>query len=106
MYSRYDIKFEMLQVRKNAISLRKCSGGSADLRTLEGTLVTRESARFINNESESKSQVRLLKFPDENLKFSKTHIVTSALSFSQCQNENECFSQRGTCRPRSGRILK
>jgi len=37
-----DIKFRMLQVRKNEISLRKCSGGSAHLRTLEGTLVTRE----------------------------------------------------------------
>ena len=36
-----DIKFEMLQVRKNEISLRKCSGGSAHLRTSEGTLVKR-----------------------------------------------------------------
>jgi len=27
----YDIKFGMLQVRKNEISLRKCSGGTADL---------------------------------------------------------------------------
>jgi len=64
----YDIKFGMLQVHKNAISLRKCSGGSAQLLTLEGTLVTRESARFDNNhyDSEPKSQVRLLKFPEEN----------------------------------------
>jgi len=31
----YDIKFGMLQVRKNRISLRKYSGGSADLRALE-----------------------------------------------------------------------
>ena len=44
----------MLQVRKNEISLRKCSGSSANLRTLEGRLVTRESARFYNN-SESSS---------------------------------------------------
>ena len=29
----YDIKFGMLQVRKNEISLHKCSSGSADLRT-------------------------------------------------------------------------
>jgi len=29
----YDIKFGMLQVRKNEISLRKCSGGSAHLRS-------------------------------------------------------------------------
>jgi len=29
----YDIKFGMLQVRKNKISLRKYSGGSAHLRT-------------------------------------------------------------------------
>ena len=62
------------------ISLRKCSGGSADLlvvlriwwfcgfaggsadlRTSEGTLVTRESARF-DKDSETKSQVGLLKF--------------------------------------------
>jgi len=32
----------MLQVRKNEISLRKCSGSSAHLRTLEETLVTRD----------------------------------------------------------------
>ena len=50
----------MLQVRKNKISLRKYSGGSAHLRILEETLVTRESARFDNNDSEPKSQVRLL----------------------------------------------
>jgi len=43
------------------ISLRKCSGGSADLRTSEGTLVTRESARF-DKDIETKSQVGLLKF--------------------------------------------
>jgi len=35
-----DIKFGMLQVRKNEISLHKCSGGSAQLRSLEGALVT------------------------------------------------------------------
>jgi len=50
----------MLQVRKNEISLRKCSGSSAHLRTLEDTLTTRELARFDNNNSEPKSQVRLL----------------------------------------------
>jgi len=58
----YDIKFGTLQVRNNDISLRKCSGGSAHLRTLEETLVTRESARFDNNGSEPKSQVRRHKF--------------------------------------------
>jgi len=56
----YDIIFGILQVRKNEISLRKYSGGTAHLRTLEGTLVTKESARFDNNDSEPKSQVRLL----------------------------------------------
>jgi len=62
----YDIKFGMLQVHKNEISLRKCSGSSAQLRTFEGTLmVAKESARFHNNDSEPKSQVRLLKFPEE-----------------------------------------
>jgi len=55
----YDIKFGMLQVRKNEISLRKCSGGSAHLHSLEWTQDTRESARFGNNDSEPKSQVRL-----------------------------------------------
>ena len=54
----YDINFGMLQVRKNEISLRECSGSSAHLRTLEGTLVARESARFDNNDSEPKSQVK------------------------------------------------
>jgi len=28
------------------------------------------------------------------------------MSFSQCQNENECFSPRGEYRPHSGRIHK
>jgi len=60
IYTVYDIKFGMLQVRKNEISLRKCSGTSAHLRTLGGTLVTRKSARFDNNDSEPKSQVGLL----------------------------------------------
>jgi len=45
-----DIKFGMLQVRKNEISLRKSSGGSADLRSctpwLRGNTSTRESAQF------------------------------------------------------------
>jgi len=56
----FDIKSGMLQVRKNEISLRKYSGSSAHLRALEGTLATRESARFDNNDSEPKLQVRLL----------------------------------------------
>jgi len=97
----------MLQVRKNEISLRKCSGGSARLCPLEGTPVTRKSERFDNNhyESETESQVRVLKFPEENLNFSKTRIVKRMLTVSQCQNENDCFSQRSNCRPQSGRIL-
>ena len=40
MWYIYDIKLEILQVRKNEISLRKCSAGSAQLRTSEGTLAT------------------------------------------------------------------
>jgi len=55
----YDIKVGILHVRKNEISLRKCSGGSAQFSTLEGPLVTRESARF-DNDSEPISQVKLL----------------------------------------------
>jgi len=47
----YDIKFGMLQVRKNEISLCECSGSSAHLH-IKGTLVTREPARFENNDSE------------------------------------------------------
>ena len=43
----HDIKFGTLQVRKNEISQRKCSGSSAHLRTSEGTLVIRESARVL-----------------------------------------------------------
>ena len=34
----YDMKFGMLQVRTNEISLRKWSDGTAQLRTLEGTM--------------------------------------------------------------------
>ena len=86
----HDIKVGMLQVRTNEISLRKCSGGSAHLRTLEGTLVTSGSARFDNNNSEPKSHVRLLSYQKKD-NFLKTHVVESILSFSQCQNENECF---------------
>jgi len=65
----YHIKFGMfgmLQVRKNEVSLRRCPGGSAQLRTPDGTLVTRVSARFDNNDSEPKSQVSLLKSVEEN----------------------------------------
>ena len=62
----YGIKYGMLQVRENEILLRKCSGSSAQLRTLERTLVIRESARFDNNDSEPKLQGRQLKFPEEN----------------------------------------
>jgi len=62
----------MLQVHKNEISLRKCSGGSAQFCTSEGTLVTRESARFDNNDRKPKSQVSLFKFPEE-IKISQRH---------------------------------
>ena len=37
-----DIKFGLLQVYKNEISLPKCFGSYAHFRTLEGTLVTWE----------------------------------------------------------------
>jgi len=74
----------MLQVCKNEMSLRKCSGGSAQLRTLEVTSVTRKSARIENNhyDSEPESQVRLLKFPEENWKFFKdTYCQTQYVLF-------------------------
>ena len=47
MWYVYDIKFGMLQVRKNEISLRKCSGSFAHLRNFEETLVTREWRNLI-----------------------------------------------------------
>jgi len=71
-----------------------------------GTLVTRESGRFGNNDIEPKSQVSLLKAPEENWNFWKTHVVESILLFSQCQNENECILRRGNCRRQSERKLK
>jgi len=46
-------------------------------------LVTRESARFGNNDSGSKSQVRLLKFPEENYKFFR-----DILSKTFCRSAN------------------
>jgi len=73
----YDIKFGMLQVRKNEISLRKCSGGFAQLCALEGTLVTRESARFDKNDTEPK--LKLGYFPRRKLNFFKTNIDESVL---------------------------
>jgi len=93
----YNIKFGMLQVRKNEIPLRKCSGGSALLRTSQGTLVTRESARFDNNDSEPKSQVSLRKSPEKNLNFSKTHIVESNLYFPNVRMRMNVFLRRGNC---------
>jgi len=100
----YDIKFGTLQVRKNEISLRKCSGDFAQLCALEGTLVIRESARFDKNDTEPKFKLGYV--PRRKSKFFKTHIVESILWFSQCQIENECFSRGGNCRPQNGRILK
>jgi len=43
-------------------------------------LITRESTLIDNEDSEPKAQVRLLKFPEENSIFSKTHIIKSILS--------------------------
>jgi len=64
--------------------------------------------RFDNKYSEpkTKAEVRLLKFPEQNSIFSKTHIVKSILSFSQCQNENEYFREEEIAGPQSGRIQK
>jgi len=36
----YRMKFRMLEVHENEIALRKLSAGIAQLRTLEGTLLT------------------------------------------------------------------
>jgi len=35
----YRIKFRMLEMRENEVALREVSGGTAQLRTLEGTLL-------------------------------------------------------------------
>jgi len=40
LYSIYGLKFRTLQVRENEFSLRKWSGGTAQLPTVEGTLIT------------------------------------------------------------------
>jgi len=56
---------ECCKCARMRFSLRKCSGGCADFRTLEGTLVTKGTARFDNNDCELKSQFRLLKFPEK-----------------------------------------
>jgi len=93
----YDIKFWMLQVRKNEISLRIYSGGSARLCTLEGTPVTRKSERFDNNhyDSEPESQVRLLKFPEENLKLKKTtYRQAHAVLFTMSEWERLFFAKK------------
>jgi len=42
-----DIDFRMLQVRENEISLRKSSGGTTHLRTLEGTLPTSPQTFYV-----------------------------------------------------------
>jgi len=38
VYTVHSIKFRMLEVRENEIALRNLSGGTAQLRTVEGTL--------------------------------------------------------------------
>jgi len=93
----YDIKFGMLQMHKNEISLRKCSGSSAHLRTLEGTLVTRESTRFNNKDSEPKSQVswiRLIFFPEKDYIFKDTYFQKHSVIFPMSEWEPACFAKR------------
>jgi len=50
----YDIKFGILQVRKNEISLRKCSGCSAQLRRCSGN-----SALVVRKCSGSSAHLRI-----------------------------------------------
>jgi len=66
----------------NKVTFAGVSGGDHHSRS---PLVTRGSTRIDNKDSEPKDQVRLLKFPEENQIFSKTHIVKSILSFFLCQ---------------------
>jgi len=96
MYIQYDVKFGMLQVHKNEISLRKCSGAFAQLRTSEGTVVIRESARH-DNDCEPKSHVRLLS-SQKKIKIFQRHISSKAFfPFPNVRIENDCFSRRGNC---------
>ena len=68
-------------------------------------VVAKESVRFDNNDSESKSQVRLLKFPEENKNF-QSHILSKAFChFPNVRMKMNVF-RRGNCRRQSGRILK
>jgi len=83
----------MLQVRENEILLRNSSGGSAHLRTLEGTLATRELARF-DNDSKPKSQVNLFKFPEENYNFLKTYRWKHSFIFPMSEWERMFFAKR------------
>jgi len=59
-------------------------------------LVTRESAQCVNNNSESKSQGRLLKFPKKLKFFREIRDVKNILSFCQCQNvfREEAFADQ------------
>ena len=85
-------------------SQRKCHGSSAHLRTIEGTLVIRKSARLDNNDSELKSQARLhfrlslgeANFlPRRKLKFFKdTHCQKHSVSFPMSEWEPRCFGKR------------
>jgi len=56
-------------------------------------LVTRESTRFYNKDSEPKAQVSLLKFPEEDSIFSKTHCQKHSVIFPMSEWERMLFAK-------------
>ena len=83
------IEFGMLQVRENEISLRKWSGGSADLRTLEGKWQSC-FLKYISKRSSFQTVVKFRKYGKVK-RFSKK-IFFCHLIF-KCDNQTECLQQ-------------
>jgi len=59
IYCIYDIKFYMLQVRENEISLRKWSDSAAHLRTLEGTLPIMKKQYYVLTQRQQKLNLQI-----------------------------------------------
>jgi len=52
-----------------------------------------------------KLELGYLSFQNKSKHFQED-ILSNTLSFSQCQNENECFSLTGNCRSQNGKDTK
>jgi len=57
-------------------------------------LVTSEYTRFDNMNSETKAQVMLRKYPDQNFNFSKRHVVKTIVILSMSKQEGLLFTER------------